>query len=738
MERKEPDTARVRSVYSTLLRYCRPILTKEDGKRLRAAFNLVLEQNRSQWDRTGEDYPFHGIEVAGIALRNVNLGMTSVIAALLHNILSTTNLTADDIEQQFGREVRIIVEGYHRLSQINTSKISLNSDNFRRLYLALVEDIRVILIKLAHRLYDMRHYDELDKKRQKYFLDEVQHIYIPIAHRLGLYHIKAELEDHWMKHSHRTVYNSIARHIQDTREEQTAYIDRFRKPIENILKKEGFKFEIKGRPKSIHSIWIKMRRQNVGLDQVYDLFAIRIIIDTPRNAEKADCWRVYSIVTDIYPPNPARLRDWISSPKASGYESLHTTVKGPENRWVEVQIRSKRMDEVAEHGLAAHWKYKEGAKAEEQEAWMNRIRDIIENPSNEGIDQSGLTQIKLFSDDTFVFTPEGDLKRLPKGSTVLDFAYEIHTSVGDMCSGARVNGRIVPIRHVLKSGDKVEIITSKSQKPKLDWLSIVVTNKAKKSIRKALKEDRLQEAEIGKEILRRKLRNRKIQFNDVVVDRLIKQYNLSSSTDLYYLIAIEKIDVNDIRKTLSETEEDDTETAKTTQAKESKPADAGRHSGDCLVIDNHLDKLGYELAKCCNPISGDAVFGFVTVGKGITIHRLDCPNARQLLSKYNYRVIDVKWRQAGGETAYLTTLEIIGDDRMGVLNNITQIISNDLRVNMVSLNVDSDENNGFIARIKLSVKDTDHLNLIIQKLHEVKGVRRIYRVAGYLSAQKPE
>lgn len=730
MNQPAVNNQRIQKIYRSLLEYCTPILNKNESKRLRKAFNRVLQFHYPNWEKTGNDYYYHSIEVAGVALKEVNLGMTSVICALLHNVVDDSKQNIAEIRKEFGEEVAVIVEDYNKLSKIETEKISIHSDNFRKLYLSMVQDIRVILIKLAHRLYDMRNFESIPDSKKSKFLAEVNHIYIPIAHRLGLYNVKSELEELWMKHAHKAIYKSIAKKVKDSRTKQNAYIQDFIAPIEKELFKQGFQFDIKGRPKSIHSIWRKMKKQNVGFDEVYDLFAIRIIVDTPKKKEKADCWKVYSIVTDIYQPDPNRLRDWITSPKASGYESLHTTVIGLNGKWVEVQIRTNRMDEVAEQGLAAHWKYKEGGKRAEQEEWMFKIRDVIENADAQGLDKSGVSKIDLYSDKTFVFTPEGDLRTLPHGATVLDFAYDIHTSVGDMCNGARVNNRIVPIRHELQNGDRVEIITSKNQKPKLDWLSFVVTNKAKSKIKRALKEERFQEAEIGKEILRRKLRNRKIQFNDAVVDKLIRQFKLNSSVDLYYLIAIEKIDLNDIKNTISEDESEKPAIGKEQANETDKVVKPQRpqEKQEFMVIDNDIDNLDYELAKCCNPISGDAVFGFVTVGKGITIHRINCPNARQMLSKYNYRVIDVKWRKTIENQSFLTTINVIGVDEVGILNNITTVISNDFKVNMVSLNVDSGKGKGFEAKIKLSVRDTSHLEMLTHKLLKVKGVKKAVRI----------
>jgi GTP pyrophosphokinase len=532
-------------------------------------------------------------------------------------------------------------------------------------------------------------------------------------------------------YSNPKVYKSIERKIRQSRTKQNVYIQEFIAPVERELTKQGFDFSIKGRPKSIHSIWSKMTKQNVEFEEVYDLFAIRIIVKSIPSTEKSDCWKIYSIVTDIYKPNPQRLRDWISTPKPSGYESLHTTVVGPNGRWVEVQIRSERMDEIAERGLAAHWRYKESDPRKEQEEWMNRIREVIESPDPEKPEQPDFTKIELYSDRIFIFTPEGDLKKLPHGATVLDFAYDIHTSLGDMCSGAKVNGKIVPIRHVLKNGDRVEIMTSKNQKPKMDWLNFVTTTKARSKVKRAIKEIQLQEADLGREMLRRKLRNRKIEFSDAVVDKLIKKYKLKSSVDLYYLIAVEKIDLSDLRKIVG-VEPREPELTQEKQALQEESKDSRlmpEELKEFTFSDKAFDHLGYELARCCNPVAGDAVFGFVTVGKGITIHRINCPNARQLLSKFDYRVIDVKWRTADHTKTYLSTIQVTGDDEIGMLNSITNIISADFKVNMVSVNVDSRRDGKFTGRFKVRVKDKAHLKMLMHKIMKIKGVKKAVRTS---------
>ncbi len=723
------NDSRIQLIYRDLLTLCKPYIRKDEGKTLRAAFDLVLEFHQPGWEKTRVEYLYHSIEVAKIVIKELNLGITSVVCALLHNVVDNKTVTIDDIRKQFGPEIAVIVDGYTQLSDLQTEKISVHSDNFRKLYLSLIGDIRVILIKLAHRLFDLRHFDKLDEQRKQRFLAEANHIYIPIAHRLGLYAAKSELEELFMKYSYPEVYQSLAQKLIDSKTKQKVYIEDFIDPIEKELFRNGFEFEIMGRPKSIHSIWRKMKRQNVDFEEVYDLFAVRIILDSKPKNEKPDCWKVYSIVSDKYQPNPKRLRDWITTPKATGYESLHTTVVGPRGKWVEVQIRTRRMDDMAEKGLAAHWRYKEGGAKKEQEEWMNKIRDIIENPDVETAMAKKLSKIELYSDTIFIFTPDGDLKKLPIGSTVLDFAYMVHTRVGDMCSGAKVNDKNVPIRYVLHNGERVEIITSNNQKPKLDWLNFVETPRAKAKIKRSLNEEKYREADIGKEMVQRKLRNWKIQFSDILISKLIKEYKLNSAIDLYYQIAIEKIDLADVKKvilrdndeSLDVVQELDEDISQRTRGRSDR-------SEDFMVIGDDIGKLDYELAKCCHPISGDAVFGFVTVGKGISIHRVKCPNAKQLKTKFNYRVIDVKWRETETDKTDLTTIHVTGSDDVGLLNNITRVISDDFKVNMVSVQIDSHEAGSFNGKFKVSVKDLKHLEMIIKKILKVNGVDEVKRM----------
>lgn len=712
---------------------CRPFVRKDDAVRLRKAFEIVLEYHRPTWEETGREYIYHSIEVAKIVIRELNLGVTSVVCALLHNVVDGRKVTLVQVREVFGKDVATIVEGYTRLSDLQTEKISVHSENFRKLYLSIIKDIRVILIKLAHRVQDLRNFSQISPERRERFLEEVYFLYIPIAHRLGLYHIKHELEERWMLHSQPEVYEEISLKMRESRVKQNAYIQDFINPMQRELIRQGFDVDVKGRPKSIYSVWRKMKKQNVEFEEVYDLFAIRLIINSEGKNEKPDCWRAYSIVTDIYPPNPKRLRDWISTPKASGYESLHTTVMGPNGKWVEVQIRTKRMDEIAEKGLAAHWKYKESAAGKDQEEWMSRIREVIEHPDTDTEDIRNISRVELYSDRIYVFTPEGDLKKLPSGSTVLDFAYDIHSSLGDMCSGAKVNGRIVPIRYVLNSGDKVEIITSKNQKPKLDWLNFVVTPKATAKIKRAFREEKMRAAETGKEILRRKLRNRKIPFSDTVVDKLIKFYRLKSSIDLYYLIAEEKIDLADIRRIIEPAPSENggagiKESGKEA-ARENRPLKP--QAEDLRLLEQKVDFLNYKLAKCCNPVHGDEVFGFVAIGKGITIHRNDCPNAESLKSRFRYRIIKVDWREIEKVNYYVTPILVEGKDEVGMLNEITSVISTHFAVDIVSVKVNTKSKNKFEGVFKVRIKDIQHLKGLIDKIRKINGVRKAERSDSY-------
>jgi GTP pyrophosphokinase len=672
---------------------------------------------------------YHSLSVARIAAEEMGLGINSIITAILHDAFINQATNIEEIRKKFGTNIAGMVKSYARISDLPTGKVSLQSDTFRKLFLAVVDDIRVILLKLAHRLRDMRIIEKLPQEYQERYISEVNYLYSPIAHRLGLYRVKKELEDLSMKFTNPDIYQQIAQKIRETESKRNAFINEFIAPIQRELFKQGMSFDVKGRPKSIPSIWAKMKKQDVEFEQVFDLFAIRIILDSPAENEKSDCWKVYSIVTNIYQPNPKRLRDWISSPKASGYESLHTTVRGPNDRWVEVQIRTARMDEVAEKGQAAHWKYKGFGSKEDTERWLLQVRDIIEHPEQIAFDENDKGLLSKKPGKVFVFTPNGDLKELDEGSTVLDFAFEVHTSVGYSCTGAKINNKIVPLKQVLDNGDKVEIITSKIQKPKMDWLNYVVTTKAKNKIKRALKEELFLEAEKGNEILRRKFKNWKITFNDENIDKLIKKYKLSSSIDLYGLIYHEKIDLIDLKRFLTG-EPEKADESKLQPAKEAKPTQAAKSAqdqDDVFFIDANLKKVNYKLARCCNPTPGDPVFGFVTISRGITIHHEHCPNAKQLLTRFGYRKIDVMWKGFEDKRFFKATIRVTGTDRIGIMNEITQIISNDVKCNMLSVKIDASKGL-FNGVIKLMVKSSHSLNDLLQKISKVGGVSKAMKM----------
>jgi guanosine-3',5'-bis(diphosphate) 3'-pyrophosphohydrolase len=726
----EQEQLQITNKYNILSNLAQALLKEEDREILSKAYLHAREVHGDFRRETGELSILHALSIARITVEEMGLGAQAAIAALFHDCINSNLTNLKDIENLYGTSVSMLVNGFNRLSELPTDRVSLQSENFRKLFLTLVDDIRTILLKLAHRLYDMRAIEKLTPEKQMRFHNEVIHIYSPIAHRLGLYRIKKELEELSMKFTDPGIYQEIAQKIRDTESKRNVFIKQFATPIQKELYAQGFKFEIKGRPKSIPSIWNKMQGQHLEFDQVYDLFAIRIIIDTPVENEKSDCWRVYSIVTNIYQPNPKRLRDWITSPKASGYESLHTTVKGPNDRWVEVQIRTNRMDEIAEKGQAAHWMYKGFGSKKDSDEWLNQVRDIIEHPEQLNFEEIEKATGERKSNKVFIFTPNGDLKELEEGATVLDFAFEIHTSIGYACTGARVNNKIVPLKQKLNNGDKVEIITSKIQKPKIDWLNFVTTTKAKNRIKRALKEEQFVEADKGNEILRRKFRNWKIPFSDENIDKLIKKYKLSSALDLYALVFQEKIDLIEIKRVLSNVPEKETE-LKPSQVADSKTAEditpARPKTTDVLMIDRKLDKVNYVLARCCNPIPGDPVFGFVTISRGITIHRKNCPNASQLLSRYGYRKIEVQWKVNEETVAFQTAIRITGLDKLGMMNAISQVISNDLKVNMQSVKIDA-KDGIFQGNIKIVVKSTQHLDELLHKLSKIPGVIRAVRM----------
>lgn len=724
----------IEGAYQTMLADIEPQVN--DPKHLAViddAYRFCMEQYDGKYMVSGKAYMFHLIDMARIAVVEVGLGYMSVAASFLHGITYKEGVDIKDIENRFGKTIATILLGFDKISALKTEKVAYNSDNFRILFLSLVEDMRSVLLKVVHRVYDVRNQSDVDADRLGKYFHEIKYIYIPIVHRLGLYKIKAELEEKLMLYESPEVFREIQQKIEATKEARQQTVDSFLAPIireldaESLARRKSgkckFDYEIKWRMKSIPSIYAKMKAKNVPFEEVFDLLASRVIIRCAPKDEIECCWGVYSIITNLYEPNPDRLRDWITHPKASGYESLHTTVKYDDKFWIEVQIRTTRMDEIAETGQAAHYLYK-GEKATSEE-WLLNVREVLENPGLVSFENSYKKIYK--SDKIFIFTPEGDLKVLPEGSTVLDFAYEVHTHVGETCNGAKVNGRVVPIRQPLANGDKVEIITSKKQSPRADWLNFVVTEKAKNKIRRYLKEQELKEAELGKGLLQRRLKNWKFPVTEEVVDMLVKEYKLENSLQLYHQIATEKIDLADVKKFLSEKFDERPEKSEKAvpEVKETNWNESSAEDG--LSIGEDIENVNYKLAKCCNPIPGDKVFGFVTNDGNITLHRVNCPNAKSLQQRYGYRIINVKWNgiESGISQA---TIHIKGHDAVGLLGKITKVISEDLEVNMKNILLNSDKEGYFDGKIVLQVPDIEILERIMEKLRTIEGIVEVVRI----------
>ncbi len=695
---------------------------------IQKAFDMAFKAYDGKKMPDGSPLILHHLDIAVIAMKEVNLGPTSAVCALLHSMDIKDPQVRKEILKNFDRNVLDIIEGFKKISALQTERVSFQSDTFRNMFLSLVDDIRVVLIRMAHRLHDVRTPELLTRKQKRKFFNEIKYIYIPIAHRLGLYRIKSEMENDLMRFEQPDIYRTITDKIQATKSKREVYINDFIQPIEHELHAAGFDFEIKWRTKSVPSIWAKMKRQNVEFEQIYDIFAVRIIINSKSpKKEKEDCWMVYSIVTNIYQPNPKRLRDWISTPKASGYESLHTTVMGPNKKWVEVQIRTVRMDEVAEKGQAAHWAYKGLMKSKVMDDWLLQVRDVLEHPESIGSEYA--YQSQKTKEYVFIFTPMGDLKRLPAGATVLDFAYDIHTNIGNQCSGARVNNKLVPIRYVLKNGDKVEVVTTKNQKPKSDWVSFVNTAKARNHIKRQLKEEKYKEAEAGKELLLRKFKNWKLKSSDDLINVLVKHFKMDSAVDLYYLLAIDKIDLALIKSILNDFLKEEPEEAET-EAEEKPPKPLPKQEDkaeDILYIGNHVKNINYRFAKCCNPIPGDSVFGFITTLGSISIHRRNCPNAKRLDERYPYRIVEVKWIGSEDKPFYRINLKINGSDELGIVEAVTKAITGDLRVNMRTINFIT-KGKKFEGRVSLMIRNHEHLDQLIHKIKMVQGIEKVTRI----------
>ena len=712
-----------------LVRACNQEYDKDSMKLVRSAYNYLVASSEEEDSVHGQQTVVYATGLARMMVKELGIDALGISAALIMHSVEHRQIPAEDVQQVLGDRTATIIEELGKIGDLDTTASQGQAENMRNLILTLATDFRVILVKIAERLYLMRQMDQLGEKERISLACEAKFIFSPLAHRLGLYNVMSEMEDLSMSILEEESYRSIEQKLRASTARRNKFIREFIDPVMADLEKEKFTAEIKGRPKAISSIWRKMRKQKVDFEEVYDKFAIRIIVDTPLKKEKADCWRVYSIITDHYQPNPERLRDWISAPKSNGYESLHTTVVVPGGEWVEVQIRTRRMNEIAEKGLAAHWKYK-GIKGQAGiDQWIEKVRETLEHADVDAANLIEDLKLSQFSKEIFVFTPNGDLKKFPENATVLDFAFDIHTDVGSSCTGARINGKNVPIRHALRNGDKVEILRSKTQKPKLDWLNAVVTSKAKGKIKQALKEAKLKESEEGKEILKRRFRNWKIEFNDSSVRKVIQHFKYRDATDLYFDIATEKIDLLQIKEFLS-TEPKATEVRPERIDEESLDrlvSNAMAESSDMLVIDEKLANVDYKLSPCCNPIHGDAIFGFVTIGSGISIHRMNCPNAQQLLSRFGYRVVKARWSQSDKSAFFPVTLRITGVDDLGIVSNISDVISKDLQVNMRSISIDSHDGM-FEGSITLFVKDKQHLEALVRKLKKVKGVMNIRRL----------
>lgn len=718
------QTAAIQSGYRALLKAVRNTIHKDEIPKLRKALDLAISSCGEKKTLTGELQIIHALSVARIIAGEMGLGLTSVITALLHDSYTGLDLDSKDLEKEFGSKTVEILKGFSRISGIETMQSSYQAENFRKLLLSLADDVRVILIKLVERLEYMRNLDNAPAKDRLPLASETYFLYAPLAHRLGFYNIKTEMEDLAVKYLEPEHYSYVENRLKQTTASRNRLIKDFSVPLQERLGKLGFKFTIKSRTKSIHSIMLKMKKQGVEFDEVFDLFAVRIIIETTGQNEKSDCWRAYSVVTDLYQPNPSRLRDWISVPKSNGYESLHTTVVGPRGKWVEVQIRSARMDEIAEKGLAAHFKYK-GIKGEGGlDTWLSKMREILESPEKE--DTAFLDQVRsgLYTDEVFVFTPRGDLRQLPAGATVLDFAFDIHTDVGASCVGGKVNGKNVTIRHILQNGDHVDIIRSKNQTPKQDWLSFVVTNKARTKIRLALNEEKTKAAADGKELLMRRLKNWKIPYGDTLIQKLLNHYGFKTAQDLYYSVATGKTELLEIKEILQKGEENQVPYI-IPAAQEKEPREFPESLGEFLIIEDRVEGLDYRLSKCCNPVFGDPVFGFVTISEGIKIHRTGCPNAQNMISRYPYRIVTARWTKTRSPVSFTSTIKISGIDDIGIVNQIAETIAL-YSVTMRNFSYTM-EDGLFEGTLSLLVPNNDVLYSIIKKIQHTRGILKVSR-----------
>jgi GTP diphosphokinase / guanosine-3',5'-bis(diphosphate) 3'-diphosphatase len=730
---EEEEKKEILRQYRGLLRVLKPKLKPGDKELVRTAFEMAADAHKTMRRKSGEPYILHPLAVAKICVEEIGLGVRSTICALLHDTVEDTDITLEDVKREFGNEIAKIVDGLTKISTVMDTNTSQQAENFKKILLTLTDDPRVILLKLSDRLHNMRTLDSMKREKQLKISSETVYVYAPLAHRMGLYNIKTEMEDLAMKYMEPDTYRYIAQKLSDTKRERTKYINDFIRPIKEKLEKSDFDFEIYGRPKSIHSIWTKMKKKGVSFEEVYDLFAIRILVNSSLEKEKEECWKVYSIITDAYNPSPERLRDWLSNPKSNGYEALHTTVMGPQGKWVEVQIRTKRMNEIAEKGLAAHWKYKEGKDDESRfDKWFHQIREALANQDTNSLDFLQDFKTSFLAEEIYVYTPKGEIRMLPVGATALDFAFSVHTAVGSRCIGAKVNHKLVPIGHKLRSGDQIEIITSAKQRPNQEWLNMVVTSKAKTKIKDTLKEEKRKVAEDGKYILQKKLEAIGGKITQHNMDELAAFYKLNSSLDLLYDIAVKKIDLKELKdftaagdrlfipKPVKIEPEEKTDDDHHTKHPAKKDKDA-----ELIIFGESSDRIQYTLANCCKPIPGDDVFGFVTTGEGLKIHRTNCPNATRLLSNYGHRVVKTKWAK-NKEISFLTGLKIVGLDDVGVIHKITNLVSGEMKFNIAAMTIEAAEGI-FRGNIKIFVHDKEELDELVKRLIALPGIDSVDR-----------
>ena len=721
---EELDKKLILRDYRKLLRYSQSVISKNDLVLIKKAFKISLEAHKDMRRKSGEPYILHPLAVAQICIKELGLDSTSIICALLHDVVEDTDITLNYLEKEFGKPVSKICDGLTKISGFFSPEISKQAENFKKMILTISDDLRVILIKLADRLHNMRTLDSMNRKSQIKIASECIYIYAPLAHRLGIFSIKTELEDLYLKYTNYKDYISIVKKLSSSKEKRDKFIKSFIRPIKRKTKDLNNKIKIFGRPKSIFSIYNKMKKQDITFEEVYDLFAIRIILDSTLVEEKSICWRIYSIVTDCYQPNPDRLKDWVSTPKSNGYESLHTTVMSNSGQWVEVQIRTKRMDDIAEKGFAAHWKYKENSKSDNKlDKWINNVREFLDQNDSSALELLEDFKSELYNDEVFVFTPKGDLITLPFNSTVLDFAFAIHSEIGLKCIGGKINQKLVPLNHIVKNGDQINILTSKNQKPSEDWLNIVVSSKSKSAIKQSFSKGKTNHFSIGKEILKRKLNNLKIDF-EKNISPIANYFGYKNVVDFYFDIGKDKIDLKILK---NYKESIDLEKKKIKSKSNTKPKKISKKfsKDNYIVLDDRVGLMDYKFSDCCNPIPGDDVFGFITINDGVKIHRTNCKNSPELLSKYAYRILKAKW-YSKNEISFLSSLKIKGTDRVGIIDDISKIISSELKVNMKSISINS--NSGvFEGKIQLYVNNTSHLLRLIKKLEKIRNVIKVSR-----------